>query len=108
MEYKEMPVRSVAGPDDSQRPASAEAILAGTLGLMTAHAQAAANDQRRRIAQVVEDNLAGLSEHPALSFHFRQSLSALRLHWQLLQLEYRSSPEGEDLSFSQAESPRTH
>jgi hypothetical protein len=88
-------MESIAERDEEQRLPCAEAILAGTLGLMTAHAQADCSDQRQRIAEKVELNLAGLAEHPALSLHFRQALSALTAHWQLLEQQdmYRGEQE---------------
>jgi hypothetical protein len=105
---KESPVDSGAERDEEQLLPCAEAILAGTLGLMTAHAQAACDVQRQHIAQKVELNLADLAEHPDLSLHFRLALSALTAHWQLLEQQYTSVREHQEPSFPQAESPRTH
>ncbi len=101
-------MESVAERDEEQRLPCAEAILAGTLGLMTAHAQAACNVQRQRIAQKVELNLAGLAEHPALSLHFRLALSALSAHWQLLGHQYACLREHKERSFQEAESSWIH
>ena len=98
----------VAERDEEQRIPCAEAILAGTLGLMTAHAQAACNLQRQRIARKVEGNLAGLAEHPDLSLHFRLALSALTAHWQLLEHQCASFRERKERSFPQAESSWSH
>ena len=101
-------MESLATPDEEERVPSAEAILAGTLALMTAHAEAACSVQRRRMAQKVELNLAGLAEHPALSLHFRLALSALKAHWQLLQRQNRSVRQHKERSFTPAESLLIH
>ncbi len=83
-------------------------MLAGTLGLMTAHAQAGGDAERRRIARLAEQNLAELSGHPALSFHFRQSLSALTLHWQVLAGKDTAFREHNEQAFSKTAPSRTH
>jgi hypothetical protein len=62
----------------------AEAMLAGTLALMTAHVQACCDGQRARIVDKVNDNLAQLAGNPALSPPFRTALWNLRIHWQML------------------------
>jgi hypothetical protein len=101
-------MEAIAEGDDEQRLPCAEAILAGTLGLMTAHAQADRDDQRQRIAEKVELNLAGLAEHPALSLHFRRALSALTAHWQLLERQDMSFGEQEERLSPQARPSWTH
>lgn len=59
----------------------AEALLAGTLALMTGHAQACCEDQRARMAQKTADNLALLARHPRLSQGFRRMVANLGAHW---------------------------
>lgn len=81
-----------AGSDGTDRPHSAEALLAGTLALMTGHAEATDAGERRLMAQKISGNLSQLAEHPVLSPHFRTALSALMAHWQALLAE---GPEGE-------------
>ena len=100
-------MQSLAERDEEERLPCVEAILAGTLALMTAHAEAACKVQRRRMAQKVELSLAGLAEHPALSLHFRLALSALTAHWQLL--EYQDKPvRRQERSLPPAESLLIH
>lgn len=94
--------------DEEQRLPCAEAILAGTLGLMTAHAQADCNNQRQRIAEKVELNLQGLAEHPALSIQFRLALSVLSTHWRLLQQQNASFHGHEERSSPRAGSSWIH
>jgi hypothetical protein len=62
----------------------AEALLAGTLALMTAHVQACCDGHRARIVDKVNDNLAQLAGNCALSPPFRTALWNLRIHWQML------------------------
>jgi hypothetical protein len=64
----------------------AEALLAGTLALMTGHVQACCDNHRALMARKITANLAQLAEHPLLSPAFRAMLWNLRTRWQL-QLE---------------------
>ena len=60
-----------------------EALLAGTLTLMTGVAQAAPGCANvRPMAAKVVSNLGTLAEHPALSEAMRQVVARLALHWQ--------------------------
>ena len=65
-----------------------EAVLAGTLALMTGYSQAlqAEIDPARRlqINVKVADNLALLMDHPMLSLGFRQVVRGLRSRWQAM------------------------
>lgn len=97
-------MESLAERDEEERLPCVEAILAGTLALMTAHAEAACNFQRRRMAEKVELNLVGLSAHPALSLHFRLALSALGAHWQLLEQQEKPVRENKEPPFRPAQS----
>lgn len=81
-----------AGSSETDRPHSAEALLAGTLALMTGHAEATDASVRRLMAQRISSNLSQLADHPVLSPHFRMALSALMAHWQAL---LAHGPEGE-------------
>jgi hypothetical protein len=74
----------------------AEALLAGTLALMTGHAQACCDDHRRLMARKIAVHLAQLAEHPILSPQFRAALWNLRTHWQLLQEQKASQPAHSD------------
>ena len=61
-----------------------EAVLAGTLALMTGCAQAGCPDQRRLMMGRIVSNMALLGDHPQLSTQFRCALGKLRCHWELL------------------------
>jgi hypothetical protein len=61
-----------------------EAVLAGTLALMTACAQARCPSQRRLMMGRIVSNMALLADHPQLSDAFRCALGRLRCHWELL------------------------
>ena len=62
---------------------SVDALMAGTLALMTGYAQAApGEDHRRRMARKLVSNLFFLSEHPQVSPPMRCMLANLRTRWQ--------------------------
>jgi hypothetical protein len=65
-----------------------EAVLAGTLALMTGYSQALQAElcpQRRiGLGQKIGDNLALLADHPQLSPGFRQVLLGLQRRWHLM------------------------
>jgi hypothetical protein len=61
----------------------AEAMLAGTLALMTGYAQHGDAGVRSLMAKKVVSNLFFLSGHPHLSDHFKTMLGNLRSRWQL-------------------------
>lgn len=71
--------------DEEYQLPCAEALLAGTLALMTGHAQACCEAHRQRMAHKIVENLAQLSEHPILTPQFRTALYNLRGHWQQMQ-----------------------
>jgi hypothetical protein len=62
-----------------------EAVLAGTLALMTGHSQALQAElhpqQRLAMGAKVADNLALLGHHPMLSSGFRDVLLGLQRRW---------------------------
>lgn len=62
-----------------------EAVLAGTLALMTGYSQAlqAALGPRHRLTMGLKigDNLSLLADHPQLSAGFRRVLLGLQRHW---------------------------
>lgn len=60
----------------------AEAMLAGTLALMTGYAQQGDAGVRSLMARKVVSNLFFLAGHPHLSDAFRTMLGNLRAHWQ--------------------------
>jgi hypothetical protein len=67
---------------------SVEAVLAGTLALMTGYSQALQADlhPQQRVAMGVKigANLDLLAEHPALSENFQRLLLGLRARWRLM------------------------
>lgn len=62
----------------------AEAVLAGTLALMTALVQGCCDAHRPAIRRKVIANLAELEQHQALSQQFRAMASHLQQHWYAL------------------------
>jgi hypothetical protein len=60
----------------------AEALLAGTMALMTGHVQACCGAHRDAMACKIISNLTALAEDPMLSPGFKSLLWALRQRWQ--------------------------
>lgn len=81
----------------------AEAMLAGTLALMTGYAQHADAGTRSLMAKKVVSNLFFLSGHPHLSDGFRTMLGNLRTRWQL-EVEQGASPVASAVQPSQPQS----
>jgi hypothetical protein len=67
-----------------------EAVLAGTLALMTGYGQALQAEldpaQRLGIGRKVVDNLALLGQHPQLSLGFRQVMLGLHRRWDAMRM----------------------
>lgn len=64
---------------------SAEALLAGTLALMTGYAQSEPGHQHRSLmARKLASNLFFLAEHPDISAPMRSMIERLRARWQLV------------------------
>lgn len=70
-------VRSI--PD--QDMPSAEALLAGTLALMTGISQGCCDRHRQLMTRKIIANLARLSAHPMASSGFRATAANLRVFW---------------------------
>lgn len=83
------------GDEESHRPC-AEALLAGTLALMTGHAQACCDNQRQSMSGKIVSNLSQLTEYPILSPTFRAALSKLRTHWQVMQRQQAAASAASD------------
>ena len=66
--------------EEYQMP-SLEAMLAGTLALMTGFAEAVNPQQRTLMSQKIFCNLGVLSQHPLVSPGFQAMVWNLRLHW---------------------------
>lgn len=67
---------------------SIEAVLAGTLALMTGYSQALQAElhprQRVQMGAKIDANLAQLAQYPQLSHGFRQVLQGLQQRWQAM------------------------
>ena len=65
-----------------------EAVLAGTLALMTGYSQALQAElyprQRVQMGEKIGDSLALLVQHPQLSLGFRQVLLGLQTRWEAM------------------------
>lgn len=59
----------------------AEALLGGTMALMTGLRQAQCAQHRELIAHKIASNLAALADSPQLSAGFRQLIASLRQRW---------------------------
>lgn len=59
----------------------AEALLAGTLALMTGHVESACARQRGLMAKKIRSNLFFLGGHPGLTPNFRSVVHRLQDHW---------------------------
>lgn len=73
-----------------ETPCCPEAGLAGTLALMTCHAQCSEAPCRDELARHVVRNLSKLSEHAMLSEDFRSLLRGLWARWEI---QLRNQPE---------------
>ncbi len=75
---------STTPEDDSYDLPCAEAMLAGTLALMTGHAESACSQQRTLMARKVVSNLFFLASHPGLNPNFRAVVGKMHQHWTAL------------------------
>ena len=67
--------------DDEYTMPCAEAILAGTLALMTGHARCGCATHRDMMATKAAANLASLAQHPVISEEFRTVAFKLHAQW---------------------------
>ncbi len=70
--------------DEEHLMPCAEAMLAGTLALMTGHAQSPCATQRDLMGRKIRSNLFFLSQHPGLSTPFRTVIQRMHQHWDVL------------------------
>lgn len=70
--------------DDSYVLPCAEALLAGSLALMTGHAQSDCARQRFLMARKIRSNLFFLAQHPGINATFRTVLQRMHDHWDQL------------------------
>jgi len=73
---------SQAHPNEEYTMPCAEALLAGTMALMTGHVQACCGAHREAMVGKIVANLTALAEDPLLSPGFKTLLWALRQRWQ--------------------------
>lgn len=69
-----------AGDDEYTMPC-AEAILAGTLALITGHARCGCTQHRDMMAKKAASNLALLAQHPLMSAGFKTVAAKLHEQW---------------------------
>ena len=69
----------------------AEALLAGTLALMTGYVQACCDSHREAMGHKIVTNLEALAQAQALSPHFRTMLWNLQARWQPQGLQEHAS-----------------
>jgi hypothetical protein len=86
---------------------SVEAVLAGTLALMTGYSQALQAEldpqMRLRMGLKIGENLSMLAGHPQLSMGFRQVLLGLQDRWQSMsECTVQASPAGRETRFEMA------
>lgn len=77
--------------NDEYAMSCAEAMLAGTLALLTGHAECECSSQRRTMARKIRSNLFLLAQHPGLSPQFRTVAQRIQGHWDRL-IEPQCSP----------------
>ena len=80
-----------ANRDEEYSMPCMEALLAGTLALMTGYAQACCDSHREAMARKIVTNLEALSQAQALSPHFRTMLWNLQARWQPQGLQEHAS-----------------
>lgn len=96
-----VPQPDLAEDDAVAGPPSPEALIAGTLALMTAwadpcpRAQLAPDQLRQLLARKVVSHLFFLQHHPLVTPHLRQSIARVRLHWVGLAREAPAEPDAE-------------
>lgn len=71
--------------------AHSEALLAGTLALMTGQAQASCREARCLMTHRICANLRELGQHPALNPDFRAAVRRLHEHWCRMEAELSGS-----------------
>jgi hypothetical protein len=70
--------------DEEYSMPSAEALLAGTLALMTGHVQATNEEHQQLMACKIVSNFSALAVTPSLSPEFKKMLCSLGERWQKL------------------------
>ena len=107
------PDHGINDPDIQRDPAQGlpgtDALLAGTLAVMTAYAQSCCDGCRTLMAQKIISNLFMLAQHPVAAPAFRSMAGNLHGCWvrQLLQLQrlQRLQEEGQEGALAAAAQP---
>lgn len=94
----------IEGEEEYRLPCH-EALLAGTLALMTGHAQAGCDGTRQAMNTKIVDNLSQLAGHPVVSPLFRAALRSLLAHWEVMQRHGETACAASDLRFWHASPP---
>lgn len=84
----------VGGSETEYHLPCAEALLAGTLALMTGHAQSTCPRRQEQMAARIIGNMDALVQQSAFSPQFRVALQNLRTHWQALSQACGAGTEG--------------
>ncbi|HVZ44478.1 MAG TPA: hypothetical protein VHA82_11765 [Ramlibacter sp.] len=79
-----MPHEHADTPPFEYQLSCAEALIAGTLALMTSHVQAQRAADRAPMARKIVANLDELAAHVCISPQFREVVHLLRDHWQAM------------------------
>lgn len=79
-----MNTQSTTHSDSDYEMPSAEAMLAGTLALMTGYAQSACLRQRHLMSEKIVANLSQISQHPAFSANFQAVTDRMSPLWAVL------------------------
>jgi hypothetical protein len=86
--FKEKPMPRPPYPSEEHDLPSVEAVLAGTLALMTGYSQALQAElhpeHRLLMGAKIGNNLGLLAEHPMLSVNFKRIVLGLQHRWMLM------------------------
>lgn len=85
--------------------AHSDALLAGTLALMTGQAQASCREARCLMTRRICANLRELGQHPALNPDFRTAVRRLHEHWCRMEAELSRSSSAPELTTDQWHPP---
>jgi hypothetical protein len=85
--------------------AHSEALLAGTLALMTGQAQASCREARCLMTHRICANLWELGQHPALNADFRAAVRRLHEHWCRMEAELSGSSSVSERTADQCHPP---
>ncbi len=99
------PAPSSADTEEYSLPC-AEALLAGTLALMTGYAQGSSDSHRDAMGRKIVANLQNLSQLDALTPHFRTMLWNLQVRWATQAVKQAAAQEDEEVRAQPADPGR--